>query len=448
MMEINIFIDLLFKNAKERGLENFEIYYTSSKSSSIKVFNQEVDSYSDSTSQGISFRVLENGKMGYSYTESIAEKDINFLISEALENAAVIENEDIEEIFCGGEEYTDVEVYNPDLEDISIGDKVSLLMETEKKAKEMDIRVKRISHCVFGNGSSTRIIKNSKGLNLSEKGNSAYIYISLVAEEEGITKSGSSFKVSDNFSSFNADTISKESVEEAVSKLNPVSIGSKEYKAIIKNEAFASMLGAFTGIFSSDNVQKGISKLKGKLGSYIASENVTIIDNPHMKRGMASSSFDAEGVPTKYKEVIKNGVLTTYLYNLKTAKKDGVKSTGNASKGGYKGTLGISPSNFYLKEGDTTYINLIEKLSDGVLVTSLAGLHSGLNSISGDFSLAAEGFFISDGKITNSLNQITVSGNFFDLLNEIVAVGNDLKFGLSPIGSPSILVKKLSISAD
>ena len=447
-MEINIFIDLLFKKSKERNLENFEIYYTSTKSSSIKVFNQEVDSYSDSNSQGISFRVLDNGKMGYSYTESIAEKEIDFLINEALENAAVIENNDIEEIFKGGGEYTKVEVYNPALEEVSIGAKISLLMETEKKTKDMDTRIKRVNYCVFGSGSSTRIIRNSNGLNLSEKGNSAYIYISVVAEDGGVTKSGSSYKVSNNFESFDSDYISREAVEDALSKLNPISIESKEYKVIIKNEAFASMLGAFTGIFSSDNIQKGISKLKGRLGEHIASKKVTIIDDPHMEKGMASSSFDAEGVPTRYKEVVKDGVLTTYLYNLKTARKDGIESTGNASKGGYKGTLGISPSNFYLKKGDTHYRDLIKDLDNGILVTSLAGLHSGLNSISGDFSLAAEGFLISNGEISSALNQITVSGNFFDLLNEIEKIGDDLKFGLSPVGSPSVLIKKLNISAD
>ena len=447
-MEINNFIDILFKKAEERCIENFEIYYTSSKSSSIKVFNQEVDSYSDSNSQGISFRLIEKGKMGYSYTESISEKEIDFLINEALENAAIIENDDIEEIYKGEEEYKELELYNPDLETVSIGDKISLLMNTEKITKELDSRIKRVNYCVFGNGSSTRIIKNSKGLNLSEKGNSAYVYVSVVAEDNGITKSGSGFKVSNDFSLFDADTVAKDAVEDAVSKLNPVSIESKQYKVIIKNKAFASMLGAFTGIFSSDNVQKGVSKLKEKLGASIASSKVTLIDNPHMKNGMASSSFDAEGVPTKYKEIVKNGILTSYLYNLKTAKKDGVKSTGNASKGGYKGTLGISPSNFYMKEGETTFNELLESIDNGVLITSLSGLHSGLNSISGDFSLASEGFVISEGEISSSLKQITISGNFFELLKEINLLGDDLNFGLSPVGAPSVLISNLNISAD
>lgn len=447
-MEKSTFIDLLFKNAKERKLENFEIYFMSSKHSSIKVFNQEVESYSDSNSQGISFRVLHRGKMGYSYTESLDENNISFLIDEALENASIIENEDADEIYTGGGDYAEVDRYNPGLEEISIEDKISLLKDIEKKCKKIDGRIEKLNQCVFASGSSTRIIKNSKGLNLSDRGNSAYVYVSVVAQDKGITKSGSGYRVSNDFYSFISDDIAREAVKDAVSKLDPVSAESKEYEVLIKNEAFASMLGAFTGIFSAENIQKRVSKLKGKLQSVIANKNVTIIDNPHLKNGMASSSFDGEGVPTKYKEVVKNGVLQTYLYNLKTAKKDGVKSTGNAAKGGYKGTIGISPSNFYLKQGEVSYESLVKGIEDGIIVTSLSGLHSGLNSISGDFSLAAEGFAVKNGKISYPLNQVTVAGNFFDLLMEITEIGDDLKFGLSQIGAPSILLGKLSVTAD
>jgi PmbA protein len=447
-METNVFIELLFKNASERKLEYFEIYFMSSKNSSIKVLDQEVESYSDSNSQGISFRVLHNGKMGYSYTESLDENNIDFLIEEALENAAIIENEDVEEIYTGGGDYIEVDRYNPSLENVSIEDKISLLKEIEKKSKENDVRIKKLNQCVFASGSSTRIIKNSKGLDLSDTGNSAYVYASVVSQDKDITKSGSGYRVSNDFNSFSSEDIAREAVEDAISKLDPISIESKDYEVLIKNEAFASMLGAFTGIFSAENVQKGISKLKEKLGTTIANKNITLIDDPHLKNGIASSSFDGEGVPTKYKEVIKNGVLKTYLHNLKTAKKDGVESTGNAAKGGYKGTISISPSNFYLKQGDLCYDKLIKGIHDGILVTSFAGLHSGLNTVSGDFSLAAEGFTIKEGKITDPLKQITVAGNFFDLLLEINEIGDDLKFGLSQVGSPSVLLGKLAITAD
>ncbi|MGL6100882.1 MAG: metallopeptidase TldD-related protein, partial [Fusobacteriaceae bacterium] len=160
-----------------------------------------------------------------------------------------------------------------------------------------------------------------------------------------------------------------------------------------------------------------------------------------------SASFDAEGVPTKPKNLIENGILKTYLYNLKTAKKDGVESTGNAAKGGYKGTMGISSFNLYLEKGDESFETLLNRIENGILITGFSGLHSGLNSISGDFSLATEGFLIKNGKVEKPLNQITAAGNFFDLLNNIECIGDDLKFNLSGVGSPSLIVKNISISS-
>ena len=184
------------------------------------------------------------------------------------------------------------------------------------------------------------------------------------------------------------------------------------------------------------------------MGEKIACEKFTLIDDPHLENGEGSCSFDSEGVPTKYKELISKGILKTYLYNLKTAKKDGVQSTGNAAKGGYKGTIGISPFNLYVKKGEVSFDELLKKMDRGVIITDFAGLHSGLNSVSGDFSLAAEGFIVENGKKGKAFNQITVAGNFFELLLNIEEIGEDMKFSLSGTGSPSVLVKNLHFSAD
>ena len=208
---------------------------------------------------------------------------------------------------------------------------------------------------------------------------------------------------------------------------------------------------AFTGIFSAEAVQKNLSLLKGKLNEKIASDKFTLIDDPYMEDGLASKSFDGEGVACKYKRVIDKGVLKTYFHNLKTAKKDGVETTGNASKGSYKSSIGISPSNFYVEKGERELNEMVADLDKGILITELQGLHSGLNSISGDFSLAALGYLIESGKISRPLEQITVSGNYFEMLKNIEETGSDLKFGLpggAYIGSPSLKIKKLSIAGE
>ena len=447
-MDKNTFIDLVFKKAKQKNIEEFEIYFLSGTNTSLKVYNEKIDSFSDNQNQGISFRGKFKEKMGYSYTESFTEEDADFLIKEAEENASVIESDDEQIIYDGKGNYVSVETYDSSLENLEISKIEEFLINMEKEALQYDSRIKRVSTCVFGMGKSERIIKNSKGVDLRDRGNVAYVYISVAAEENGIIKTGSEFKVGRDFNEFNYKELSHRAAYKALSKFNSISVDLKESRCVIENLAFTSLLESMAGIFSAEAVQKGVSLLKGKIGEKIASDKVSVIDNPHLEKSEGAASFDSEGVPTKYKELISNGVLKTYLYNLKTAKKDGVESTGNASKGGYKGTVGISSFNLYVQNGVKSFEELLKDVNEGILITDFAGLHSGLNSISGDFSLAAEGFIIENGKKGRALNQMTVAGNFFEVLKNIEEVGNDIRFSLSSTGSPSVIIKNLYFSVD
>lgn len=447
-MEKNNFIDLIFDKAQKKNIEEFEIYFLSGKNMSLKVFDEKIETFSDNQNQGISFRGKFQGKMGYSYTESFEEEDADFLIDEACENASVIESDDEQIIYGGSEKYTPVNTYNENLENLEISQIEKFLINLEKEVYSIDKRIKNITSCMFGMGNSERIIKNSKGVFLHDKGNTAYAYISVSAEKNGIVKTGSDFIVNRDFLKFDYKILAKNAAEKALSKLDTVKPELKNNICIIENTAFTSLLDSMAGIFSAEAVQKNLSLLKGKLGEKIANEKFTLIDNPHLENGEGSCSFDSEGVPTKYKELVSSGILKTYLYNLKTAKKDGVQSTGNASKGGYKGTIGTAPFNLYVKNGDISFENLMKKMKDGIIITNFAGLHSGLNSVSGDFSLAAEGFVVENGIKGKAVNQITAAGNFFDLLKNIEEIGNDIKFSLSGTGSPSVLVKNIYFSAD
>lgn len=446
-MDIKLFIDKVFNVAKNMQLDNFEVYFTSSENETIKVFKGEVDTYSNSQNMGISFRVKVDDKMGYSYTESLEDDDVIPLIEKAISNAKVIENLDTVDIYGEKATYKKIDSFNPNLKNITIDQKIDFLLTAEKTALDLDPRVKSVNYCAIGSGYGENIIKNSKGLDLYHNGNSIYAYIAVVVQDGDSIKNDSAYIVTKDFSEMDPIKLATEAVNKALNKLSSISIESKTYNVIIENDTFADLLGSMSGIFSAEAVQKGVSKLKDKIGEVVASPIVTITDNPHLKNGYGSAPFDAEGVPTLCKSLIKNGVLKTYLYNLKTAKKDSVKTTGNAAKGGYKGTMGISSFNLYLEKGDLSFQELLNKLQNGILITGFSGLHSGLNSISGDFSLATEGFLVENGVITKPLNQVTSAGNFFDLLKNIEYIGTDLKFNLSGIGSPSLLIKNISISS-
>ena len=177
-----------------------------------------------------------------------------------------------------------------------------------------------------------------------------------------------------------------------------------------------------------------------------------MLDNPFLPDGTRSGTFDSEGVPTRNLNVVENGKLTSYFHNLKTAKKDGVSSTGHGYKPSYKETIGVSPSNFYVVPREINYEGLYKNIEEGIIITDLAGLHSGADPISGDFSLAANGFYVKNGKIVGPTTLMSVAGNFFEVLLEIEQVGSDLEFspmgGSGYIGSPSIKLKGLSVTFD
>ena len=318
----------------------------------------------------------------------------------------------------------------------------------ESEAKKYSDKVESFSGCAVSYSSGKYGIINSKGLNLHNKSNILTAYVVPIVKDGDNMYDGFGYVVAKSLDEVNTFEIAKMGVEEALSKIGGTSIPSGNYKVIINSDAMVSIISTFAGVFSGDAVQKGLSLLKGKEGEVIASDIVNLVDDPHLENGLASVGFDDEGVATSKTYLIKSGKLESLLHNLKTANKAGVKSTGNGFKSSYASPISVSPTNMYIEPGIDSLEEMIKKIDKGLIITDFAGLHSGANSITGDFSLAAKGFYIENGIKSKPVEQITVAGNFFTLLNDIEEIGSDLKFPMSSVGSPSVLVKELSIAGE
>lgn len=447
-MELDLFVKELFKKASESGFSEYEVYYVDRESLSISVYKSEVEKYNLNNSAGLSFRGKFGDRIGYSYTEILDEDAIEMLVKKAKENVLAIENNDIQFIYEGDKEYKEISTYHEELEDIPADKLINIAISMEKEAKKYCNKVESFSGCSVSYSSGKYGIINSKGLNLSNKSNLLTAYVVPIVKDLDKMYDGCGYVVAKSLNDVKPDKIAKMGVDEALSKIGGTSIASGNYKVIINNEAMVSLLSTFAGIFSGDAVQKGLSLLKDKEGEIIAADIVNLVDDPHLEDGLASVSFDDEGVATLKTYLIKNGKLNSLLHNLKTANKAGVKSTGNGFKSSYASPISVSPTNFYIEPGINSLEEMTKKINKGLIITDFAGLHSGANSITGDFSLAAKGFYIEDGIKTHPVEQITVAGNFFTLLNNIEEIGSDLKFPMSSVGSPSIVIKELSIAGE
>ncbi|OPJ56711.1 TldD/PmbA family protein [Clostridium chromiireducens] len=445
-MDFNLFKDELFKEAKNSGFEECEIYYSDSESLNLNIYEGEVEKYKLNNSFGLSFRGKINNRMGYSYTEILDEEAINTIVKNAKEAALAIENDDVQFIYEGDKEYKKLDCYKKELDSIKPDELISLALEMEKECRKQCDKVVSFQGCGIGYGKGTYGIINTKGLNLKSERNSLTAYVVPIVEENNERYDGTGYVMAKKANDIKPSDLAKQGLEEALSKIGGRSISSGKYKIIINNEAMVSLLGTFSSIFNAEQAQKGLSLLKGKEGEIIASDIVTLVDDPHLEDGLGTTAFDDEGVATYKKEIISKGKLNTLLYNLKTAYKAGVKSTGNGFKGSYASIIGVSPTNFYINPGKKSFEELCSDVKEGIIITDFAGLHSGASAVTGDFSLAAKGFMIENGKKSFPVEQITVAGNFFTLLKDIKDVGSDLKFPMSSIGCPSVVVKELSVA--
>ena len=399
-MELKIFVDQLFAEAKKVGFVECEVYYVDRESLSINVYKEEVEKYNLNTSYGLSFRGKMGDRIGYSYTEILDEEAIHMLVNKAKENVLAIESDDIQFIYDGDKEYKDVSTYSESLENIAADKLIQIALDMEKEAKALNSKVESFAGCAVAYSSGKYGIINTKGLNLHNKSNLLSAYVCPIIKEDEKMYDGFGYVIAKSLDEVNPKKIAEDAVNEALSKIGGKAIPSGNYPIVIKNEAMVSMLSTFAGIFSSDAAQKGLSLLKGKEGEEIASSVINLVDDPHLKDGLASVGFDDEGVATEKTYLIKDGKLETLLYNLKTANKAGVKSTGNGFKNSYASSISVSPTNFYIEKGNKDFEQLLANIDKGLIITDFAGLHSGANAITGEFSLAVNGFYIENGKKT------------------------------------------------
>ena len=443
-MDMNLFIDRVLAAAKESGIDTAEVYYTAGENFRAGAMDGEINQYQVSASQNLSLRGTVNGKMGTSSTQAFDEAAIQQLVDGVKESAALIETDEQDEIYAGDAEYPVIPEVESDIKDVSAEDKLALCLAMEKAAKEADPRIWKVQRAMVSTGSSTIRMKNSYGLDLSDEGSYCMAYAAPIAKAEGKTATGGWAEAGFRFADMDAERIGKKAAEETVCQLGGAPVPGGEYRIILRFDAMQALLQTFSGIFSAENVQQNLSLLKGKEGETIASAAVTLMDDPLLPGGFGSQRFDGEGSASRTKAVIDQGVLTTLLHSRKTARKQGVASTGNAHR--MNGAIRVAPTNFFFKPGEKDLAALMADVGEGLVITDLAGLHAGANPTSGDFSLLSKGYTIEGGKRGRAVEQITVAGNFYDVLKNIVAVGSDLDFSGSNIGSPSVDIGTLKVS--
>ena len=435
--------DLFFQLAKQAGIEDAELYLAENRSLKISLFHGEIDEYTDNNGYTILARGMIKGKFGAASCDVWNKEKAQYLVREIVNNAGVIENEDPMFIFEGSEKYHKINTYNPELGKVSIETKLAKLHELEEKLKSIDNRIVEVAGTEYEESEAKITLLNTKGLKLVQRSN-YYVFIGQIVGKEGEqVKSGYDFFFDNDFNKVDIDKLANKIVKDTVDQLGGEPCNSQVYKAVLSPNVVKSLLSYIVGHCDAEEVQKHSSLFIGKLGQKVLSSKITIEDRP-LEKNVFARWFDDEGVATYNKPIFKNGVLQTFLYNLTTAAKDGVKSTGNGYRAG--GKMGISSSYCVLKPGKKSKEELFAEVGEGVYITEVSGLHAGLNPQSGNFSLQSTGYLIKNGKRDRGLDIITVSGNLLQIFNEVLEVGADLEQSPFGVAAPSLLIKGIAVS--
>jgi PmbA protein len=434
----------VINHAKQRGAK-VEVYASKNSSTTIQAYAGNVSEFKLSKRAGLGLRALSKGAWGYSYTENLSEPALLRCLENALENASLVAAEGHAVLAAHPEPPHVGDLYGEGLSGVTVDRKVAVALELDRAAREADKRVVSVPYMAYTDGESEVAVANTEGLERNYKANYAVQYAMPLVSENGQNKMGMEWQFSREFESLDPTRTALQAVEKSVAKLGAKMPTTGKYPVVVRNRCMASLLGTYSDIFSAKMVQEQKSPLAGKLGQAIGSSLVKIHDDATRPAGMSSRPFDAEGYPSKGVTLVENGVLKSYLHNTETAAKDGVQSTGHASRYGYRGTIGIDTTNFYLEPDQGSESDLMQPIQAGLLLTEVKGTHAGVNEITGEFSLQAEGFWIENGAVAYPLENFTVAGNFLELLFDIEAVGQDLDFGMGGNGAPSVRLKVLAV---
>ncbi|HYH57971.1 MAG TPA: TldD/PmbA family protein [Thermoleophilaceae bacterium] len=438
--------ELALAAAEAAGATDAEAWADESQGLEVRVYREEVESLTDAGGRGIGLRVFVDGRSGYGYGTDLSEPALRALAERAHAGAAASDPDEhagLPESF-GASEVGDL--HSPEFDSWTTERKVELAIAVDRAARAQE-GVSQVEQTVYADGRGRVAIANSRGFAAAYESSSAWAYSSAFAGKGADLMTGLGVGMARDPGGLDPEAVGSEAAERALALVGARQPGSRRCPVVLDAFVAASFAGFIGGMLSADSVQRGRSLFAGKLGDEVAAPILRLADDPTDPGGLASAPFDGEGSPTRRNALIEDGRLATYLYDARTARKDGRETTGSATRGSYRSAPSVGTSNLVLDAGDKDLDALVRDAGDGLFVTDVAGLHSGVNPVSGTFSVGATGRLIEGGQLGSPVREITIASDLVSMLKAVRAVGSEARwvpFGGSVKAAP-LLLEEMSV---
>jgi len=425
--------------------EQLECVVGRSRGTSVKAYGGEVESFTSAESFGLGIRVIVDHRQGFAHAGSHATDVVAATLAEARDNAGFGEPDEWNGLAApDGVPVVEQDLWDEALFATTTERKVELALELERRVTGLDPRVTAVRSAGYGDGSGEFAVCSTAGIAVAGRSTHCSISASALAHDGAETQIGGAVDVGRQPAHLDLVQVAADAVDRATRMLGASPTDSQRLTVVLDPRVAATLLGIAGGTLSGDRVQRGRSPFADRLGEAIASPVLTLADDPTDARSMAADSHDGEGLACRRNPLIVDGVLDRFLYDGYSARRAGTTSTGSAVRGS-RSTPGVGCQALAVVPGDRSPEELIAGIDRGILVQSLSGVHSGVNAVSGDFSVGAEGLLIRDGALAEPVREVTLGSTIQRLLLGVEAVGDDLEWLPGGTGSATLVIADVSL---
>ena len=435
----------IVRRALDRGATDAECTLAEGEEFSASVRMREIESLKEAGSRGVGLRILIGKHTGSSYTSDFSAEGIDRLIQQAIELADITTEDphaglpDADEL---GSIPGDLRLYSDDVAQLETPLKIDTAKRAEDAALSADPRIHNSEGASFDTHTGRHIFANSRGFAGEYRSSHCSLAVSPLAQDGESMERDYWYTMARSFTGLEpAEQVGRIAAQRALRRLKARKVETQKVPVVFEPRTARSLLDNIFEAVHGMSIYRHESFLAGKLGEKIAGANVTVIDDGTIPGLFGTSPFDDEGVPSRRTVVIEKGVLKSYLLNCYAARKLGMKTTGNGSRG-LTGNAGIGHGNFFLEKGVQTPEQILASVPNGFYVTELLGF--GVNIVTGDYSRGAAGLWIRNGELAFAVSEVTIAGNLKEMLLGIETIGSDLEFRGS-VAAPTLKIGEMTV---
>ncbi|HWC38990.1 MAG TPA: TldD/PmbA family protein [Acidimicrobiales bacterium] len=409
--------------------EEVEAYVARTRDTAVRVYAGDVESLSSAESAGVGVRVVLGDRQGFAYTGSLDEADLVDVLAEARDNAAfATPDEHVGLAVPDGVDAASLDLWRPALADLPADRKVAMALELEQRVRAGDPRIRQVESANYGDASVEAAIASTTGITAATRRTACHLSAYAIAGDGSDTQTGGGYSIGREPDELDLEEAAADAVDRATRLLGATKARSTHLTVVFDPRVTTVLLGVISSALSGEAVLKGRSLFADRLGEEVGAQMLTLIDDPTDALAYGAATHDAEGLACRRNVLVENGVVARFLYDTYAGRRAGTPSTGSAVRGGFKTAPGVGCRALSLVPGTASQEEILASVEHGLLVQWVTGVHSGVNPISGDFSVGAEGLMIRNGALAEPVREVTIASTIQRMLAQVVAVGSDLEW--------------------